>query len=958
MICCTYQLLFAQNTIGIPNIVNYTKQQYSASSQNWGIVQDKNGILYCANNDGLLSFDGVFWRTYPLPNKTITRSVAVSADNKIYTGGQGEIGYFSSGSNGELLYSSLNKLIPAKDNDFADVWNICFYQGRVFFRANKKILEYDGKKIIVYNSVNWGFLAAVNGELLANEIDKGLVYYSNGQWLPKIKTGTLPTDNLLIRAALPLTKDSTLLVSLMHGLFILHGDTVTAFRTPDLQNIASKNISSACVISNNRIALATNLAGCIIINKQGKFIQQFTKNEGIQNNNVLAVFADKDKNLWLGLDNGIDLVTYSNAIRNIFPDQQNRNAGYTSAIFRNELYLGVSTGVYRFKLDPLSSDISYSIGTFDFVEHSEGQVWNLSVVNNQLLMGHNKGAYIIDGKKARPLDLRSGFWGFQPLYSSSPSRIIVGGTYNGISFAEVKNGSISTPVVNSEVESARFVAIGNNMIWIAHPYKGVYSIRFDENGFGRSARYKDEKKFLSSNHNKVFKLKDKIILTTDNGIFEYNENEQDFVRSASLEKLLGNAPVSYIKEDAAGNIWFCRDRKVAIVDRSFEEPRIILMPELDGRIMAGGFENIFVIDSSNVLIAAEKGFFHINYALYKKNRLPLQALIRKVQLSNVQENGLLYGGYQSLTTTPSIQYKYNSLHFECSSSLFGQESNTEYSYYLKGFDDSWTPWSKKTEKDYTNLPAGNYVFQVKCRNNPDNESVESGFSFTILPPWYQTWWAYTLYFVLFVSLIYFFYKRQQSKYKKLQQLKLQEQRRKYDEEQKQLQLQHQLEIEKSEKQIIELRNEKLQTEVEHKNAELASSAMNLVQKKEMLSKIKEDLVQYKAVPDPGKANKEFQKIVRVIDKELDHNEEWEQFAVHFDSVHTNYLKKLKDQYPSLTTSDLKLAAYLRLNLSSKEIAQLMNISIRGVETSRYRLRKKLELPNDMSLFDHLIKITT
>ena len=125
-----------------------------------------------------------------------------------------------------------------------------------------------------------------------------------------------------------------------------------------------------------------------------------------------------------------------------------------------------------------------------------------------------------------------------------------------------------------------------------------------------------------------------------------------------------------------------------------------------------------------------------------------------------------------------------------------------------------------------------------------------------------------------------------------------------------------------------------------------------------LSKLKEDLVQYKTAPDASKATKEFQKILKLIDKELDHNEEWEQFAVHFDSVHTNYLKKLKDQYPSLTTSDLKLAAYLRLNLSSKEIAQLMNISIRGVETSRYRLRKKLELPNEMNLFDHLIKITS
>ena len=171
-------------------------------------------------------------------------------------------------------------------------------------------------------------------------------------------------------------------------------------------------------------------------------------------------------------------------------------------------------------------------------------------------------------------------------------------------------------------------------------------------------------------------------------------------------------------------------------------------------------------------------------------------------------------------------------------------------------------------------------------------------------------------------------------------------------------MQHQLEIQESEKQIIQLRNEKLQSEVEHKNSELASSAMNLVRKKEILSKLKEDLVLYKGTPEADKSAKEFQKIIRVIDKELDLNEEWEQFAVHFDSVHTNYLKKLKETFTGLTVSDLKLAAYLRLNLSSKEIAQLMNISIRGVETSRYRLRKKLGIDNETNLFDYLIKVTS
>ena len=151
-------MAFSQNTIGIPNIVNYSKMAYQAGSQNWNIVQDKKGIMYFANNEGLLSFDGTYWRTYPLPNKTIVRSVAIGDDNKIYVGGQKEIGYFSSGANGDIVYTSLNKLLNKNDNDFADVWNICFFDGHVFFRSNKKIFNYHNNKIVVYNSSNWGFL--------------------------------------------------------------------------------------------------------------------------------------------------------------------------------------------------------------------------------------------------------------------------------------------------------------------------------------------------------------------------------------------------------------------------------------------------------------------------------------------------------------------------------------------------------------------------------------------------------------------------------------------------------------------------------------------------------------------------------------------------------------------------------------------------------------------------------
>jgi ligand-binding sensor domain-containing protein/DNA-binding CsgD family transcriptional regulator len=945
----------AQNTIGIPNIINYPKQVYHAGNQNWAITQDKNGIVYFANNDGLLTYDGAFWKTYQLPNKTIARSVVIDKDDRIYVGGQGEIGYFFPDKKGELAYTSLNSLLSGKDNDFTDVWNICLYDGRVFFRSNKRVLEYDGKKITVHASIHWAFLSSASSELLAWEYTKGFVVYRNGQWVPRLKEGSFPAG-IMVRSTTPIGKDSVLITSLLHGLFIMHGDKLTPFETPDIKAISAKNIYGAVKVSEDKIALITNLGGCIIIDKQGRYIQRFTKKEGIQNNNILSVLLDKDKNIWLGLDNGIDLITYNNSIKNIFPEQEDRNSGYTSIIHNNELYLGVSTGVYKVKLNAAASDISYTNGSFDFIERSKGQVWNLSNVNGKLLLGHTSGAYLIENGKAIDVDDKTGFWGFQPLYNDPASPVIVAGTYNGVNFYDYKNGVITNPRVHAQFESARFVVIGNDVIWIAHPYKGLYKVMYKD-GKASYEVYNDKKKILSSNRNKIFKLKGKIILTTDNGIFEYDEKEKDFVHSVGFEKIFSGKPFSYCREDAAGNIWFTRDRKVGVVDFSGKEPKVVFIPEIDDRIMAGGFENINIIDKNNVFVAAEKGFFHINYEEYKKRKQPLHVLIRSVQ-SPLQKDRLIFGGYNELAATPRISYNNNSLYFACASVLYGQH-NTEFSFYLENFDKDWSPWSKKTEKDYTNLPAGNYVFHVKCRNNFDNESAVSSFSFTVLPPWYQTYWAYALYALAFFAVIYLFYKRQQTKYKKREAIKLAEQQTKYAEEQKRLQILHELEIGKSEKEIVQLRNEKLQAEIGHKNSELASSAMNLVRKMEILSKIKEDLNSFKTHIDLKNGSaREFQKIIKLIDGELDHNEEWERFAMHFDSVHANYLKKLREYCPEISNAELKLAAYLRLNLSTKEIAQLLNISIRGVETSRYRLRKKLGLnSSDKSLGDFLSSVT-
>jgi hypothetical protein len=196
------------------------------------------------------------------------------------------------------------------------------------------------------------------------------------------------------------------------------------------------------------------------------------------------------------------------------------------------------------------------------------------------------------------------------------------------------------------------------------------------------------------------------------------------------------------------------------------------------------------------------------------------------------------------------------------------------------------------------------------------------------------------------GIMWLLYKRSQKKFHR--------QRLEYLEKQKQLKYLHQLELEKSEKEIVKLKNEKLQTQIEHKNSELASTAMHLVQKGEILSKIRDELNKLHKQPGNKEIAANLRKMVKVLNEDDKMNDDWEQFAGHFNNVHSDFLISLQEKYPTLNAHDLKFCAYLRMNLTSKEIAQLLNISIRGVEIGRYRLRKKLQIPTETNLFNFLL----
>ncbi len=946
---------YGQNTIGLPRIINYGTDDFLGATQNWDIEQDSRGVMYFANGAGLLTFDGSHWQLYTLPNKTIVRSLYISDDNKIYVGGQGEFGFFEPDATGSLQFVSLKSMIPKSYNQFADIWDIEQLGQSLFFRATDRIFELNNENIRVFPSDSeWRYLKRVGEKLIAQDKARGLLEFKNQAWQPLCKE---PFDQTLISGMLSLGKDSILISTLKEGLFMLVNGRAYAKKTSIDDHLKRNLVYSITNINRDEFALGTTSDGVIIMNNDGNVVQKITRTEELQNSNVLCLFLDKDQNLWAGLNKGISFIAYNSPIKYIRPNKTNDLSGYSTIIYNDSLYIATSDGAYAASFSKDDKDLSFSKSDFTRIKNSGGQVWNLDIVNQQLLMGYNDGVFSIRGQTAYPIMQGDGFWIFQPTSAVLPSKEILAGTYTGLTSLQFSNNTFTNNgKIEGVNESLRFLVIDNNNdIWSSHPYRGVYRIRL------LSGQNKSEAELLTSKDglpsdlgNHVFKIKNRVVFATEKGVYEFDKSTKRFILSEFLTPIFNTMAVRYLKEDTEGNIWFCTNNKVGFVSFTNKDGQstydMTYLPELTGQTLMG-FENIFPFNKQNVFIGSEIGVIHLNLEKYRSKKSELSVYLSKVKAIG-QKDSTIFGGHLPFIQKNSKRFPlnlpadFNSFHFEYSSPAYGLQKNIEYSYQLKGYDKEWSDWSSKTEKDYTNLPAGKYTFQLKAQDNLGHESAIDSYSFTVLPPWYKTIWAKILYILLICSLLYLFYKLQQKKFEK-QQLN-------FAEEQRRLKELHQLKLEKNEKEIIKLQNEKLANEVKFKSRELADATLHLVEREDALTRVKDELQNlYKKTNN----NHDVKKTLQLVNDIEKNNSNWDQFVSHFDEINNDSLKKLKGKFPKLSKTDLKVCAYLLLNLSSKEIAQLMNISVRGVEIARYRLRKKLSLETEQNLNDFLSEVS-
>jgi DNA-binding CsgD family transcriptional regulator len=942
IIICSFLLLFVKLS-GQAQAVNFTRPQYGAGSQNWTFEQDQGGCIYVANNEGLLTYNGVKWEVFPMPNQTIVRFISFGKDGRLYAGGQDEIGYFEPAINGKLVFHSLQELIDAEDRQFADIWNIVPYGDDVFFRSFSRLFRLHNNKITTFRSGSkWDFLGIHKDQLLAHDKSRGLLVFKNGDWQILCSPDKLP-PGLTITSIIPFQKQS-LLTTASNGLLILAGEQLVPFKLSGTGAENQQYFTSAQAAGNGTFLVGTYDNGVYAVDSTGKILETFSKNEGLNSNNVKCIFNDRRNNIWLGLEDGISFLTMNSPVKLFNPRIFNGAAGYGAAILGNKIFFALANGIYEMP-SAKSDDLSTNQNALKKI--TGGLSWEITKIHDHLFTGRDDGFFEVKSSGLTPVDPSTGYWIFKPLSTNNNSLLFAAGNYLGVSFfRKENNGYVKETNLDYLNTSARFLEYDSllNVIWISHPYRGVYKISLPGNAV---KRYTDKDGLPSTLNNHVFKIKNKVVIATVKGVYVYNPSTDHFELETDYDKIFNGISIRYLQDDKAGNLWFVHEKNLGVADRSGKS--IIYFPELQRKILSG-FENIFPVDSSSVVIGGEQGFFHINYNKYLQNKKIPDVYIRNVTVKNGHDS-VLYAGFKAIDSVQQqkihLHHKWNSFHFEFAAPYSEYAQTLEYSYYCEEFDNEWSDWTKKMEKDYTNLSPGNYIFRVKARNNLNEESSIASFSFTIAPPWYNTVWASIGYIFLFVSLLYFLYKQQEKQIQKKQEKKMLEERMKHEEKERMLAYRHQLEMEKSEKELMQVKNEKLESE-------LASTAMNLVQKKEFLLKLKDEINKLNKAGQQNIDTSELKKILRSLTAEDKLDEEWEQFSIHFNKVHGDFLIILKNKFPGLKAHELKLCAYLRMNLSSKEIAQLLSISVRGVEISRYRLRKKLQLQPKEDLFQFLL----
>lgn len=886
----------------VPPIQNYSPAEYSAASQNWDIAVDERGVVYTANHQGLLVFDGLSWELFPLESQSIIRSV-YPHKGKVYTGSYKEFGFWETQLDGSMSYTSLTPLMSDFKLQSDEFWEIISFQDAVFFRSFGAVYKYEDNKISKVQDIVSSALGVFQDKLIMTPRKKGVVYLANDEIKPLEGNQAILNDINIIDVD---TQGDTLYLGGKESLYIYANNKFSRFWDEKLNRILERSeLNHIISISQDKIVLGTIKNGIITYHSKSGQIKVFNRISGLQNNTVLGMTYDKSR-LWLALDKGVDMIDLDAPIMFYTDNTGELGAVYDIQKYKENYYLASNTGVY-----------SFSNGDLNLIENAEDHTWNLSVIEDVLYANHNTGIYKIVNNQFISIQSRTGSFNIEKVIDETQKLLIA--NYTGISLYDRNKDVVKElPSINFPVKD--IILEDSSTIWAAHPYEGIYKItheNFNEVKVNKIAALGGAANF----NPQIYELNKQIVVYVNEKWFKYNPFQDNFESFSELDPYSNSR---LIFQEGTEYIFANSDNGSIIITDLKDNKLVIPSEKLNNRLVRSN-ENFIKENDSIFYITLNDGFARLNI-----NKLKRQDKNQWISKPFIKEFNDEYQHY-SLSESPLIPFN-RSRNIIVKAGMPISDA-TDLKYSLVG-EEKLKGTFKDGQINFRNLQHGDYELELIATGNQTEDTVTQKFLFSIAPPWYLSGWMKTVYILLLIGIILFIYWLNKQKLKKHQ-----------------FQLEEKFEKEHAER-LNKIEKERLMNEIDLKRKELANTTMMAAKKNEVLMEIHGELNK-----DKNKFSNQFRlkHIMNKINSAVKSKDEWKVFETNFNEVHEDFFKDVLDNYPKLTSKDLKLCSYLKMNLSSKEIAPLMGISVRGVEVHRYRLRKKMELDSDVNLTKFLIK---
>ncbi len=918
--------------IGKYPILNFTPDDYQAGIQNIDFAQNQDMHLYVANNLGILSYNGIEWQRYAMNTGKKQRSLAFDETNdRLYVGSQGDFGYFENDWN----YVSLLDRIPAGDRDFDEVWDVFLHDDQVYFCTFQAIYVYSGESVAVIKREG-GFNRAfsVHHQLFVQS-PEGRVFKMNGLEMTyafpqkqsgEIVSGIIP-DN---EGYLVFYNSGDIEFSTSLGVEEAHLDLAKALQGTYVNHVAE--------LSDARLVITTQRAGLFLFNTQTGTFENLTTEDGLQTNACLTTFQDYSGNLWVGMQNGIALVDINSASRLISQEINLQGSGYEAFETEEGTYFTTSNGIYF--LEKGGAESTFIIGT-------EGPAYGMQRINNRLYAGHHTGLFMLENGQAKRCASTDGLWEVKQL-RANPAYAI-GGTYSGIHLFRINGNDVleSVQKITGFSESSRFFEEDQQgRIWVGQFYKGLYKLTLsDDLAQVEVQKVSDALDLPVRRHLILSRIDDEIYIGTEEGVYKLDQVSDEIVKSDAFSEAVGNEWVYYLAQDEQKNVHIYTENTVGFF-RQMSRNNYVYVPS-SLFLLRHSFNNDLLNVSTNITIGvfinANEGFIRYDPARENKIELDKKPRISHVILTDA-DSALFahspFDAYPENIDPIRLVEGAKILQIKVASFDFNNMNRNLFRFYLKGFDDEYGAWSSLPVKEYNNISEGTYEFHTQTLNKAGEIVTSQPLTLIVSPPFYKSTAAIVVYILLFIGGILLLYRLQHRKFKVKEQM---------------LEADREKELSQKQDELKRLKEEKVKGELRHVNNLLAASTMNLVVKNEFVENIKEEIKTIKEKGDVGQTRKALDHLIKEIDSTLKVQEDWKQFEYHFDRVHGDFLSRLTNEFTELTPGDHKLCAFLRLNMDSKEISNLMGISLRGVEVARYRLRKKLNLDSGQNLAKFILE---